>query len=367
MNGIFEFDQAKALVQAGCKVVYAAVDLRSIRRSRHWGIESIQKDGVQIETINIPCGNIPRLFLRLIGIWGFSRLYKWIVKKYGIPDIAHAHFTQTGYIAAKVLGQYDIPLVITEHSSNMNKDIISKYLFDTAEFAYKKADLVIAVGNSLAKRIEKRFSIKPICIPNIVDTSSFQLGKPIKRKEFTVVTIGGLIPKKKMNILIEAFNKAFPKDNNYKLYIFGEGPERGNLEKLILEFNLSKRVFLMGLCDRRQIAETMKSSDCFALASESETFGVAYIEALAAGLPVIATRCGGPEDFVTEENGIMIPVNDVDALVKAMKDMFNIIENYDRKRISNMIRERFAPETIASMLIKVYEEVIKNNKGKIEL
>lgn len=66
MNGIFEFDQAKALVEAGHNVFYAAIDLRSLRRWRKWGIERKSIDGVNIYAINIPCGRIPKIVLRKI-------------------------------------------------------------------------------------------------------------------------------------------------------------------------------------------------------------------------------------------------------------------------------------------------------------
>ena len=94
------------------------------------------------------------------------------------------------------------------------------------------------------------------------------------------------------------------------------------------------------------------------LASRSETFGVAYIEAMAAGLPVIATRCGGPEDFVTEENGILIPVDDESTLTSAMERMMLRREDYDSAAISADIRRKFAPETIAARLTELYEGVL---------
>ena len=76
MNGIFEFDQAKALAQAGHKVIYAGIDVRSIRKWRKWGFESFVKDGVQIEAINIACGRIPNYILNKIKKDSLNRIYK---------------------------------------------------------------------------------------------------------------------------------------------------------------------------------------------------------------------------------------------------------------------------------------------------
>ena len=101
--------------------------------------------------------------------------------------------------------------------------------------------------------------------------------------------------------------------------------------------------------------------DAFVLASRRETFGVVYIEAMAAGLPVIATRCGGPEDFVTEENGILIPVDDAAALTDAMEHMMLHRREYDSASISADIRRKFAPETIAARLTDIYKTVLEKN------
>jgi len=111
-NGIFEFDQAKALANAGQKVIYAAIDVRSIRRTRKWGFESFKKEGVQIEAINIPCGRIPEIILNRIRIMALRKLYKHINNKYGQPEIIHAHFLSYGYIAVKAFEKSNIPLVV---------------------------------------------------------------------------------------------------------------------------------------------------------------------------------------------------------------------------------------------------------------
>lgn len=359
MNGIFEFDQAKALVNAGLKVVYAAIDLRSIRRTRKWGFESFVKDGVQIEAINIPCGKMPKMILDKVCIIALNKLYNRIIKKYGKPDLIHAHFIRFGYITARVFEKTGIPLVLTEHLSSMNKKELPPYLTRLGKYTYPRMNQVISVSNCLAENIKDKFGIQPISIPNVVDLQNFNY--KIKRKNdnsFIFVSTGSLIFRKGMDLLVESFYKAFKDNKNVKLYIFGEGPERNNLEKLINRLQLYEQIFLMGLVDRKEIADKMSESDCFVLASRRETFGVVYIEAMTMGLPVIATRCGGPEDFVTAKNGILVPVNDPIALTNALRKIYENIETYDRQAISTFAKKMFAPSTIAQQLIDVYRKII---------
>jgi glycosyltransferase involved in cell wall biosynthesis len=131
---------------------------------------------------------------------------------------------------------------------------------------------------------------------------------------------------------------------------------------MIAEYKLTEQIFLMGLRDRKEIAKRMHESDCFVLASKLETFGVAYIEALAAGLPVIATNCGGPEEFVCKDNGILIAVDDVQGLIDAMLKMYNESDKFDRETISKEIVDKFSPETIAKRLTEIYRDVLKDRK-----
>ena len=302
LNGIFEFDQAKALAKAGIKVVFAAVDVRSIRRWRKWGIEYHKSDGVHVYTINIPAGRVPQSWKFTLSYMGLNILYKLILKEFGKPDILHAHFTDIGYIASKLKKQINVPLVITEHSSSIIKHVIEKQLFNTAANAYRQADAVLAVSPALADAIEKNFHIKPLYVPNIVDTDIFSYVPLGANRAFNFVSVGNLIDRKRMDLAIEAFYKVFRDFAHLTLTIFGEGDERPNLEGLIKKYRLENRVVLMGGCSRESIAEKLKECNCFVLASRAETFGVAYIEALACGVPVIATKCGGPEEFVHEGN-----------------------------------------------------------------
>ena len=115
---------------------------------------------------------------------------------------------------------------------------------------------------------------------------------------------------------------------------------------------------MKGFCSRDQMAADYRNSDLFILPSWSETFGVVYIEAMAAGLPVIATRCGGPEDFVTEENGLLIPVGDRDELIRAMDQMWEDCARYDRAAIAENAVSRFSAEAIARQLTDIYNKLV---------
>ena len=90
-----------------------------------------------------------------------------------------------------------------------------------------------------------------------------------------------------------------------------------------------------------------------------ETFGVVYAEALAAGLPVIGTKCGGPEDFVDDSNGILVEVGNKTELVEAMKYMYENRSSYDSNVIRQGVSKRFSEETIAGQLMLVYQDVIR--------
>lgn len=358
MNGIFEFDQAKALVEAGHNVFYAAIDLRSLRRWRKWGIERKSIDGVNIYAINIPCGRIPKIVLRKIAFFGLRIIYNKIIKDYRKPDIMHAHFTFFSYIATKLKEETNIPLVITEHSSQINKENINNDLYSIAKIAYSKANALIAVSPYLAMMIFKNFNKESICIPNIVDLDMFEYKEKIERQIFNFVSVGNLIENKRMDLLIEAYYRVFGNNPRVTLSIFGQGPERKMLESLINKYGLNSQIKLMGLCTRERIAEQFKKSDCFVLVSKSETFGVAYVEALACGIPVIATRCGGPEMFVNANNGLMIDINDIEQLTEAMDYMYNHIDNYNRKDISMEIRKKFSAKVVATELTNLYRKIL---------
>ena len=365
-NGIFEFDQAKALAKDGHEVIFLVCDMRSFRRKRKFGRESFTKDGVQIEALNIPCGKIPKSLLCRIRSSAIKKLYQKSVQKYGKPDIVHSHFLEISYCTAKALKSENVPLVMTEHLSTLNNKTIPENLIQLGKNTYQHYDKVIAVGKEIADTIERNFGIKAEIIPNIADTDSFTLEtanetakKP--KETFRVISVGALIKRKHMDLLIKAFCKFSENCPGAYLDIYGKGAEKENLQNLIAENGREKQIILHGARPRTEIAQQMKQADCFALASDVETFGVVYIEAMAMGLPVIATKSGGPENFVNSENGMLIEAGSEEVLVNALKTMYNNSSTYNRMKIRDYVLNNFSPSAVAEKIGRVYREVTDKN------
>lgn len=358
LRGIFEFDQAKALQSFGNKVIYISLDLRSIRRKRKLGKYWTVVEGINILDISVPLGKIPDGLRYNIGKLGLRLYYKEILKRNGKPDIIHAHFSGIGFMASVLKEKFNIPLVITEHSSKITKKPPTYKQKKFGDWIYSNADSIIAVSSLLAKNLKLHWNINAEIVHNIVDTNSFFFNKRNTTENFNFLTVGNLISRKGFDISIEAFKKAnFNK--NIQLKIIGEGPERKKLQTQIDKLELKNQIKLLGFLNRDEISKVMQESDAFVLASRGETFGVVYIEAMLAGLPVIATACGGPEDFVTFENGILIPVNDVNALTQALKKMYHSIEKFNKKAISENSKKKFSPENIANNLTEIYRKTLK--------
>ena len=102
----------------------------------------------------------------------------------------------------------------------------------------------------------------------------------------------------------------------------------------------------------------MADSDAFVLSSQYETFGVVVIEALALGLPVIATRCGGPESIVRDEDGLLIPIEDISSLAIAMKTIYDNRLKYNAEEIRTACSDRYSEKSVAEQLKTGYAEIV---------
>lgn len=368
-NGVFEFDQACALQEAGCQVVFLALDLRSARRVRRWGFQSFTRNGVAVRVLSVPLGNLPKKIFYPIGSWALQKLYARAVKEFGKPDVLHAHFTDYGYLAAKLKETEQVPLVLTEHSSLVNQDKLPSDIEQAAKLAFARADKLIAVSPALAEKMREHSHRSVLWIPDMVDTELFSYTDEheqmrslweeteLEGGEFSFLSCGNLRKVKRMDVLIQAFARAFRDCPKVHLTICGQGEEEGNLRKLIYDLKMENRIELAGIRPREEIAQRLQQADCFVLASVSETFGVSYLEALSCGVPVIATRCGGPECFVNEHNGLMVEPDDVEGLASAMLTMYCNGGSYNRAAIAQEVRNHYSSQAVAARLMEQYEQL----------
>lgn len=355
LEGIFAFDQAKALHNAGVDVVFLSVDLRSIRRIRHWGYTHGTKEGIQWYNISVPVGPLYWIHKRISRSVVCS-LYRKVFKDKK-PDIIHAHFASN---FAYYLGQkYNIPYVITEHSSSVNRDDLPVAVIDELKLYYGNAERVISVSSALGKRIQNYTGIVCRVIPNIIDTHLFACVKRVPHCGFNLVTTSNLIPLKRTINILQTIPNVLTAGCKVHLDIIGEGPMKGELLRFVAEKGIENNITIHGLLKRDEISKIYANADCFVLPSTTETFGVAYVEAMAAGLPVIATRCGGPEDFVNASNGVLIDVDNLQQLEDAILYMYDHHQEYGERAIRSSALKLFSPEVIATKLVNLYSEILE--------
>ena len=289
-----------------------------------------------------------------------EKLYKEIVKKEGAIDIIHAQSSLWGGISAAYIAEkYNIPLVITEHSSVERGPYVKKSYIPFICDSYKKAQKVITVGNGLKNEIESLSGRQDIeVIGNLVDLSKFTIKKRIKNEKFIFFSLAFLEGEKGFDTLIKSFAKKF-KDKEAVLYIGGDGSQRSWLEALTVENGVKDKIIFLGALSRDDVSKWMNKCDCFVLPSRYETFGVVYIEALASGRPVIGALNGGAEDIINNLNGYLIPIDDIDILAEKMIEVYDNIESYDEEEIRIDCLKRFSPKVIVNKIISVYKEVLK--------
>lgn len=369
VRGVFVQQQAVALRRIGVKVGVIYPYFRSLRdfniaalSDNHFQINFDEEEGIPTYRF---CGwNIPRLRLEPF-LWKrrVKRLYESYVDKNGIPDLLHAHNILWGGFSAMEIGeQTGLPFVVTEHTSSFARGLIQPWQKQFIKQVISKADCLLTVSNKLADQIQTYTKDKKIgIVPNVVDTDYFTPSTG-QRKEhpFRILTVALLTPVKGIDVLLNAFAQAFDRAENVLLEIGGDGIQRKELQELTKKLHLEKQVRFLGLLSREQVRSAMRRSNIFVLPSHVETFGVVLIEAMATGLPVIATRCGGPEDIVASETGWLIEPGSVEELAAVLKNAY--LDYQEIKTKESSIRDyavaHFSGEMIASTLLKHYNNVL---------
>lgn len=355
--GIFELDQARALRAAGHRVAIAALDVRSLRRWRRFGVRHEVVAGIDVHTVSVPLGRVPSRLDQAVLDRAFDAAFARIIALHGMPDVVHAHFTKYALAVARSTYRRKFALVNTEHNSKFTPQAIPYDLRLKASEAYRRSDAVVAVSQALADVITDNFDLPVRVVPNIVDVATFARLPRRQHDGIRLVSAGNLLPRKRMALLVDGFARAFGDREDISLTIIGEGPEREAIEAHAVEAGVQGRVRLLGQRSRAQIAAEFATCDGFVMLSEWETFGVVFIEAMASGLPVLASRCGGPEGFLHEGVGMFAETDSAEELAGSLARFVEHFRDWDADGIRADVVSRFAPERIAAQLSEVYAEV----------
>lgn len=366
--GSFERDQALALKQLGHEIVVLSVDARFRTYHRQCGITKEMHD--EIPHFSIFAGSFWGKPLRSISMPLHLKvlqklalfLFKRVVVQEGMPDAVYGHYLGGCSMALAIKRRYGIPAVGIEHWSRLGYKKIEKSVKEEAVHTYPYLDRQIVVSSALRENIKNNIGVETVVINNMVGNEFFY--RPIEKKEIVVrfVTTGNLLPVKGFDNLITAFSQLHLPPNTWSLNIIGGGKEHDNLQQLIDNFGLKESIRLCGRKNREGVIEMLQNSDVYVMSSRSETFGVAAIEALACGLPVIATDCGGARDFLSMDNGLLCPVNDIHKLAEALFTMYKYHGDYNRAKIAEDCQKRFSSEAIGKQLERIFEEVISKSK-----
>jgi glycosyltransferase involved in cell wall biosynthesis len=373
LGGIFFSEQAHMIKKAGIRTGVIYPEIRPIKEFS-WSLfkknyfQSSHKYESDLSTYRSHGWNLFPGFLKgTMKLWvsQAQRLFKSYVKKEGLPTIIHAQSAiWAGVAAAEISRQSGIPYIIQEHRDlflhpTLFKNIPERHWSENLiERVLENASEVIAVSQALKKGLEKYLSPSSKIVqvlPNFIDVEGFKLTpRPSLNQPFVFLTLAGLNANKNIDLLLRAFKHFHQKEPNSRLLIGGDGKEMRNLKKLCEELELTTPVQFLGWVPRHELDELFSRAHAFVLPSQYETFGVVFIEALAMGLPVIGTACGGPEDIITPEVGILLKQIDEMLLFQAMIELKASYKRYNPLNLKNYALRNFGREAVTKKWLDLY-------------
>ncbi|MDL1886052.1 glycosyltransferase family 4 protein [Anaerolineae bacterium CFX8] len=373
LTGIFFKEQAEALHQAGHQV--GVLVAPRIRESLHYiqthrRLPDLQTAILETDT-DLPVYRMHwGWFLRIfpnICAWlttpaGYRAFARYCDEQ-GKPDIIHAHnIFYSGYMASRIRRRFNIPVVLTEHSSSF----VRRLIFLPGQHrivrqTLREVDAAAAVGASLQNILNAYLPERPVgLLPNIARTDFFIPSESPLPEPFTfalVTTI--LLPLKGAAVLLRAFATAF-RGGHERLLVVGEGGEQVALQQMAQQLGIAAQVEFRGRLSRQGVRDIFYESHVVVSASYVETFGITLIEAMACGKPVIATRSGGPDNWITPETGLLVPTGDVPALAAALQDIRTHYERYSSAAVRQYCIDNFSQSAVVRQIETTYAAAIEN-------
>lgn len=290
-------------------------------------------------------------------------------------ELLHVHYAiphaYAGYMAKQMLKHegIKIPMVTTLHGTDITLVGSHPFYKPAVTFSINKSDIVTSVSQSLKDETYKLFDIKKDIevIPNFIEINKPRLdgNAPCQRalmasKEERIIThISNFRAIKRIPDVVKVFNK-IQKEIPAKLMMVGEGPEKEKAEILCEELGISDKVIFFG--NSNDIDKILCYTDLFLLPSETESFGLAALEAMACGVPVISSNSGGlPEVNFSGISGYLSNVGDVDDMAKnALSILANDEELSKFKQNALNVAKQFDILNIMPLYEAIYEKALKN-------
>jgi glycosyltransferase involved in cell wall biosynthesis len=305
--------------------------------------------------------------------WLFLKVRRVLSKRQ--VQILHAHRYKENIIGGLASLFSGVPYrVKTVHGLNeplkgLKKMKANLYYFLDRWITKLLFDRIIAVSSQIAEKLQYNFSgPRIVCIHNCVDLqkvkpshSPLEVKKSLGIKEDSplIGTAGRLVPVKGLDYLLKATPIMLERSSGLKVLIVGEGPERTNLERLASQWGIDSKVIFAG--QREDVYDLISAMDLFVLPSLSEGIPMALLEALALGVPVLASHVGGiPEVLVQGQTGLLVPPRDEKALADAC---LYLLENKEKARLladrgKKLVQDRFSAEIMAQKVTHLYQSLI---------
>ncbi len=300
-------------------------------------------------------------------------------------DLIHAHDWLVGRAALELKRRYGLPVITTVHATETGRgngihNTYQKTIHNIEELLIRNSDRVICCSRFMVEHIQENFGIaseKVNLIPNAVDMTQFNRtpessGASLKTADREngsdrklVLYVGRMVREKGVHILIDAFEKLQKERVNADLVIVGEGPVKDSLMRETQKRGLDRHVHFTGLVDQASLVKLYSSSHVFVLPSLYEPFGIAALEAMASGVPVVVSDSGGLAEIVENGvNGIKVPAEDPSSLSTALRTLLEDSSLADRlrKNAYSSLLERYNWDLVAEKTLEAYQQALTETK-----
>lgn len=360
-RGSFVTEQAVALARRGHDVVVAVFD----RDSRQIPLSMTRTVEFDLPHIRI---SVPSPLHRLLGFYAprvlASRLLEIIDNEQ--PDIVHAHAVRpAGVIVRLALAERGIPWCITEHSGPLNEFWKTCHGHRQIDSAYGAASRLFVVSESLLSSVHEFFPRGgkiAVKLFNGIDTDLFSPAEKIDSESAVrFLFVGEFSEKKGLSNLFKAL-QFIPANIDWSLSLVGEGPRAAEYRAQAKSLHIDTKLKWVGPVPRNAMPRIYAKHDMLVVSSPAETFSLVAAEALACGVPVVATRCGGPEEILGPLGLPLAAPNDPMALGLAIQSMLARRSSFDRIGAAASIQKRFSMSSLIYVLETEYKIMLQDSR-----